>query len=454
MPNTFDYDLFVIGAGSGGVRAARMSAQYGARVAIAEDRHMGGTCVNIGCVPKKLMAYASCFSEEADDAAAYGWTMGHRQFEWATLIANKNREISRLQTVYTTLLNEAGVLAYDGRATLADAHTVRINGRQVTAGHILVATGSQPHIPEVEGRDLVISSDEVFFLEALPPRVLIVGGGYIAVEFAGIFHGMGAKVTQLYRRELFLRGFDDDLRRTLTDQMIKKGIDLRFNADVLRIEKTPQGLRATLKDGSKLEADTVMYATGRVPNTASIGLETVGVEMTANGAVKVDAYSRSSVEHIHAVGDCTDRMNLTPVAIAEGAALARTLFDHTPTAMEYHNIPSAVFSQPNLGTVGLTEVEARSQFNRVEIYRSSFRAMKHTLPERNEQSMTKLIVDADSRRVVGAHMVGPDAGEIIQGFAVALRCNATKEQFDATIGIHPTTAEEFVTMRHPVEENR
>lgn len=446
----YDYDLFTIGAGSGGVRASRMSASFGAKVAIAEERYLGGTCVNVGCIPKKLLVYASHYGEDFDDLAGYGWTVGERRFDWAKLIANKNKEIQRLNGVYRKLLGEAGVALFEGHAEIVDAHMVAVNGKRFTAKYILVAVGSWPTVPKFPGSEHAITSNEAFFLADLPSRVIIVGGGYIGVEFAGIFHGLGVQTTQLYRGELFLRGFDDDIRKTLADEMRKRGIDLRFNADIAKIDKSGTTLRATLIDGSTVDAEQILYATGRGSKTPDLGLEKAGVKLKDNGAVVVDEYSKSTVESIYAIGDCTDRMMLTPVAIAEGMALANTLFNNKPTQPGYLNVPTAVFSTPNCGTVGLTEEQARKRGLGIDIFRTSFKPLRHTLSGRDERTMMKLVVDQATQRVLGCHMVGPDAGEIIQGLAVALNCGATKAQFDNTIGIHPTAAEEFVTMRSKV----
>ncbi len=452
MPDR-DFDLFVIGAGSGGVRAARFSAQRGARVAIAEDRDLGGTCVNVGCVPKKLFVYASHFREELEDATrGYGWSVGEAGFDWPTLRDNKTREIQRLNGIYEGLLRDAGVKHVEGRATVVDAHTVEVGGVHYSAENILVATGSWPTVPELPGRELAVTSNELFHLETLPGRILIVGGGYIAVEFACIFHGLGVDVTQIYRGPLFLRGFDDDVRSHLAEQMRAKGIDLRFDANVTAIEKMEGGVRATLTDGSKLEVDQVLFATGRHPNSANLGLEKAGVTLAADGSIEVDAYSRTKVPSIWAIGDVTNRINLTPVAIHEGVCLSETLFGDGPRTPDHENVPAAVFSQPSIGTVGLTEAEARERYGEVDVYRSTFRALKHTLTDGVERTLMKLIVDRASDRVVGLHMVGPEAGEIVQGFAVAIKAGATKADFDATIGIHPTSAEEFVTMRSRVED--
>jgi glutathione reductase (NADPH) len=446
----YDYDLFTIGAGSGGVRASRMSASFGAKVAIAEERYLGGTCVNVGCIPKKLLVYASHYGEDFDDLAGYGWTVGERRFDWAKLISNKNKEIQRLNGVYRKLLGEAGVALFEGHAEIVDAHMVAVNGKRFTAKYILVAVGSWPTVPKFPGSEHAITSNEAFFLADLPSRVIIVGGGYIGVEFAGIFHGLAAQTTQLYRGELFLRGFDDDIRKTLADEMRKRGIDLRFNADIAKIDKSGTTLRATLIDGSTVDAEQILYATGRGSKTPDLGLEKAGVKLKDNGAVVVDEYSKSTVESIYAIGDCTDRMMLTPVAIAEGMALANTLFNNKPTQPGYLNVPTAVFSTPNCGTVGLTEEQARKRGLGIDIFRTSFKPLRHTLSGRDERTMMKLVVDQATQRVLGCHMVGPDAGEIIQGLAVALNCGATKAQFDNTIGIHPTAAEEFVTMRSKV----
>ncbi len=443
----FDYDLFTIGAGSGGVRASRMSASYGARVAVAEERYLGGTCVNVGCIPKKLLVYASHFGEDFEDAAGFGWAVADRHFDWARLIANKNKEIRRLNGIYRNILRGAGVEIIEGHAEVIDPHTVSVDGRKFTARYILVAVGSWPMVPKFPGSEHAITSNEAFYLEKLPRNVVIVGGGYIGVEFAGIFHGLGARTTQLYRGELFLRGFDDDIRLTLAEEMRKRGVDLRFDADIASIDKADRNLKATLNDGSVLEAEQILYATGRESMTPELGLQEAGVKLKDNGAVIVDEYSRSSVDSVYAIGDCTDRLMLTPVAIAEGMAVANTLFNDKPTKPLYENVPTAIFSTPNCGTVGLTEMQARQGNYRVDIYRTSFRPLKHTLTGRDERTMMKLVVDQTTDRVLGCHMVGADAGEIVQGLAVALNCGATKAQFDATIGIHPTAAEEFVTMR-------
>ena len=449
--SSFDFDFFTIGAGSGGVRASRMAAGYGARVAVAEKQRLGGTCVNVGCIPKKLLVYASHYAEDFRDAAGYGWTVGPREFSWPTLIANKDREIARLNGIYQSLLESAGVEILRGHASVLDAHTVAVDGRSYTAEHILLATGSAPVWPEIPGAELAITSDEIFALEEQPERVLVVGGGYIAVEFAGILHGLGSRVTQIYRGPLFLRGFDSDIRTALAEEMRKKSIDLRFDANVVGLERVPGGIRVLLAGGDELEVDQVLYAIGRRPLTADLGLQTAGVEVSPSGAVVVDEYSRTNVPGIYAIGDITDRIQLTPVAIHEGMALTATLFDGRPTPVDHADVPSAVFSQPSIGSVGQTEEEARKACGAVEVFRSRFRALKHTLTGSDETMMMKLIVDTASRRVVGLHVLGPDAGEIVQGFAVAIKAGLTKEQFDATVGIHPTAAEELVTMRTPAE---
>ena len=447
----YDYDLFTIGAGSGGTRASRVSASLGARVAVAEDRYLGGTCVNVGCVPKKLMVYASYFREAFEDAGGFGWTVGPRSFSWPKLVENKNTEIHRLNGVYGTLLKNAGVALFNGRAIVKGPHEVEINGKTVTAGRILIAVGGWPSVPDIPGKEHVITSNEFFFLERLPKRVIVVGGGYIAVELAGIFNGLGAQVTQLYRGPHFLRGFDDDLRRFLAGEIRKKGIALRFNAKVAAVEKREDGtLVAELEDGVKMEAETILYATGRSPKTDGLGVAEAGVELTGKGAVVVDEDFQTRVPSIYALGDVIDRVALTPVAISEGMAFAHNTYGRGGRKMSYQDIPTAVFSQPPIGTVGLTEAQARREYDEIDIYRSEFRPMKHTLSGSEERSFMKLIVERASDRVVGLHMVGPEAGEITQGFGVAFKAGATKADFDATIGIHPTSAEEFVTMRDPV----
>lgn len=452
MPS-YDYDLFVIGAGSGGVRASRISASYGAKVAVAEERFLGGTCVNVGCIPKKLFSYGSHYREEAHEAAAYGWNFAEPTLDWPRLIENKNKEIARLNGIYRNLLKNAGVTLYEARATLVDAHTLDVGGRTVTAENILVATGGKPQVWNTPGFEHAIVSDDAFYLTECPKRVMIAGGGYIAVEFAGIFNGYGAEVTQVYRGELFLRGFDIDVRVHLAREMEKKGVNLVWNTVIDRIEKVAGGLDVTLSNGEVRQVDQVLYAIGRAPNTKNMGLEEAGVRLTESGAVAVDDYFRTSVGNIYALGDIIDRYQLTPVAIGEAMKLASNLFRGTALKMDYADIPTAVFSDPPIGTVGLTEEDARKQYGDVDIYRSTFRPLKHTLTGSGEQTLMKLIVDRASDRVLGCHMVGEDAGEITQGLGIALKCGATKAQFDATVGIHPTAAEEFVTMREPVPQH-
>lgn len=449
---TYDFDLFVIGAGSGGVRAARFSAGYGARVAVAESRYLGGTCVNVGCVPKKLLVYAAHAHEEFAQAGSFGWSVGTPEFDWPTLIANKNREISRLNDVYRSLLVNSGVTLLTGHARLVDANCVEVDGQRYSAKHILIATGGWPQVPDIPGKELAITSNEAFFLPKLPKRVLVVGGGYIAVEFASIFNGLGAQTTQLYRGELFLRGFDQSVRVHLRDEMLKKGVDLQFNSDISSIARqADDSLLATLKDGRQLEADCVFYATGRRPMLDDLGLENVQLELDSRGCVVVDEQYRSSEPSILAIGDVIGRVQLTPVALAEGMAVARHLFQPEEfRSVDYQLIPTAVFSLPNIGTVGMSEEQAREAGYTVSVFESRFRPMKLTLGDIQEKILMKLIVDAQSDKVLGCHMVGPEAAEIVQGLAVAMRAGATKRVFDETLGIHPSAAEEFVTMRTPV----
>ena len=452
MPK-YDYDLITIGAGSGGVRASRLAAQSGANVAIVEESRVGGTCVIRGCVPKKLLIYGAHFADDFEDAGGYGWTLaGEPGFDWARLIAAKNREIDRLNGVYIKTLGDNGVKLVQGRAQLADPHTVEVGPQRMTAKHILIATGSSPKLPEIPGIEHVITSNEALDLLEKPKRLAIVGGGYIAVEFAGIFNTLGTQVTEVIRAESLLRGFDDDMRILVGEEMVKRGIDLRTGTVVDKIDKTEgkKNARYTLglAGGGKIEADLVMYATGRAPNTAGLGLEESGVKLNDKGAVAVDEFSRTNRASVHAVGDVTDRMNLTPVAIAEAAALIQTLFHSEPTAVDYANVPTAVFSQPPIGTVGLTEAAARAKLKKnVDVYTSGFKPMKHTLSGRDEKTFMKMVVNARTGRVLGCHMLGMDAPEIVQGLGIALKCKAKKAHFDATIGIHPTAAEEFVTMR-------
>lgn len=448
---SYDFDLFVIGAGSGGVRAARFAASFGAKVAVAESRYLGGTCVNVGCVPKKLLVYGAHFSEQFEQAAGFGWNMGEASFDWPTLIANKNREIQRLNGIYRNLLVNSGVTLLESHAKLLDAHRVEVDGQIFSAKHILLATGGWPLKPEIPGIEHAITSNEVFFLEQLPKRVLVVGGGYIAVEFASIFHGMGAKTSLLYRGELFLRGFDGAVRQHLQEELTKSGMDLQFNSDIVRIDKQADGsLLATLQDGRVLEADAVFYATGRRPMLDNLGLENTQVSLDKRGYVQVDELYQTNEPSIIAIGDMIGRVQLTPVALAEGMAVARRLFKPEQyRAVDYQLIPTAVFSLPNIGTVGLSEEQAKAEGFKVQVFESRFRPMQLSFSASQQKTLMKLVVDADSDRVLGCHMVGPDAGEIVQGMAIALKAGASKQIFDETLGIHPTAAEEFVTMRTP-----
>jgi len=445
-----DVDLFVIGAGSGGVRAARIASSYGAHVMIAEEFRVGGTCVIRGCVPKKLLVYASRFSGEFEDAAGYGWTVPEPTFHWPTLIANKDREIARLEATYITTLERFNVKLLKSRAVLEDAHTVRLqsSGARVRAETILIATGGWPHPgPKISGLEYVISSNEAFHLTELPKRIVIQGGGYIAVEFACIFAGLGSEVTLVYRGENILRGFDDDVREHLRSEMRGRGITVTCGHTVIAIEKAGDELVARLSDGSTVTADKVMFAIGRRPNIMGLGLESVGVKLAEHGGIAVDEYSRTSVANIYAIGDVTNRANLTPVAIREGHAFADTIYGGKPTPVDHANVPTAVFSEPELGVIGLTEAQAREQLAKVDVYKTSFRPMKATLAGRNTRSFMKLLVDGITGRVVGCHIVGPDAGELIQLVGVAVKMGATKADFDATMAVHPTAAEELVTMR-------
>jgi glutathione reductase (NADPH) len=448
----YDYDLFVIGGGSGGVRAARMSAAYGAKVAIAEEYRWGGTCVIRGCVPKKLLVYASHVHDEIADAAGFGWTIPEAHFSWAKLIENKDREIARLSAIYVDLLTKSKVQVVEARARLIDRHTVEVDGRRITTKYILVATGGRPERPNTPGIEHSITSNEAFHLPHLPKRVAVVGGGYIALEFAGIFNGLGAKTHLLYRGAPVLRGFDDDVRAFISEEIKKKGVDLRTRTDVEAIEKTGTHLKLKLKGGDTLEVDQVLYATGRAPNTLDLGLERVGVDLDRNGVIRVDGHSRTSLDNIYAIGDCTDRLNLTPVAIKEAMAFADTVFGGKAWAMDHSNVAHAVFSQPSVATVGMSENEARSDGRRLDIYKTSFKPLKGTLSGSSERMFMKLVVDRESQVVLGVHMVGADAAEIIQSLAVAVKMGATKAQFDQTVALHPTAAEEFVTMRTPEPE--
>ena len=451
----FDFDLLVIGGGSGGVRAARMAAQRGAKVALIEAQAMGGTCVNVGCIPKKLYSYAAHFAESFEESRGFGWVGPAPVLDWAALKANRAREITRLNGIYLQLLKGAGVQVIEGWATLVDSHTVAVGAQRYSAKNILIATGGKPSVPDIAGREHVITSNEIFDIDPFPKRLLVVGGGYIACEFASIFKGLGASVTQLYRGAQVLRGFDEEIRHFIAAEMLKSGVDLRLNADVASIVKTASGLQVTLQDGSSLEVDAVLYATGRVPLIEGLGLEALGIAQKPDGAILVNDNYQTSLPHIYAVGDVTARVQLTPVALGE----AMVVVDHllgaaagkTPRSMSYDFIPTAVFTHPNIGTVGFSEAEARERFGAVRVFKSEFKALKHTLSGSSERTFMKLLVDEASDRVVGLHMVGAEAGEIVQGFAVAMKAGATKAVFDSTIGIHPTAAEEFVTMREPVK---
>ena len=459
----FDFDLLVIGGGSGGVRAARMAAQRGARVALAEmlgTDGLGGTCVNVGCIPKKLYSYAAHYAEAFEESHGYGWEGEAPVFNWATLKANRAKEISRLNGIYGNLLIGSGVTVFNAFARIdgPQAVVLRLNGeageKRFTAKHILIATGGKPSVPDIEGREHVIDSNAIFDLEPFPQRLLIVGGGYIASEFASIFNGLGSKVTQLYRGEQILRGFDDEIRHFVAKEMSKAGVDLRLGVDVASIVKTTDSLQVTLKDGGQLMADAVLYATGRVPTVWGLGLDGVGVVQGKDGEVIVNEHYQTSVPSIFAVGDVTSRIQLTPVALGEAMVVVDQIFGPAvgkpPRSMAYDFIPTAVFTHPSIGTVGLSEADARKKHGEVTIFRSEFKALKHTLSGSTERTLMKLVVDTKSDRVVGLHMVGAEAGEIVQGFAVALKAGATKAVFDSTIGIHPTAAEEFVTMREPM----
>lgn len=450
---TYDLDLFVIGAGSGGVRAARMAAATGARVAVAEERYLGGTCVNVGCVPKKLFVYASHFVEDFESASGYGWQLGAQDFNWETLRDNKTTEIQRLNGIYRNLLDQAGVTIYEGRARMTSPGLVEVNGKTLRAKNVLLAMGGWPHIPEVPGSEHVISSNEVFYLPKLPRQPVIVGGGYIAVEFAGIFNGLGCATELVYRGPKLLKQFDADLGVHVTGEMQGKGVTIRLNTEVTSIEKLGDDkYRVSLNDGNTLDSDCVMYATGRQPLLQEAGLENSGIELKANGKIVVDDGFQTTVPGVYALGDIIDSPELTPVATAEAMVFVDRLFKGSQRTLDYSNIPTAVFCQPNIGTVGLTEQQAREQYDKVAVYKSTFRALKNTLSGSTEQTLMKVIVVEESDSVVGVHMVGPDAGEIIQGMGVALKAGASKADFDATIGIHPTSAEEFVTMREPVQK--
>lgn len=449
----YDYDLITIGGGSGGVRASRFAAQrHGKKVAVIENMRIGGTCVMRGCVPKKLLVYAAHYAHDIEDAEGFGWQLSDNTHDWPTLIAKKDAELNRLEDIYHRLLRESGVDEITGTGKVTGPHSVEVNGKTYTAEHILIATGGWPHLPDLPGIEHAITSNEALDLPDLPKRVVIVGGGYIAVEFAGIFNALGAEVHIIIRADNILRGFDQTMRDALRVELENQGIHIHSECMVRSIEKTDSGYSLRLDQIDFMETDLVMYATGRKPNTANIGLAENGIEMDKNGAILVDEFSKTSVDSIYAIGDVTDRVQLTPVALAEGMALVRTLYDGKPTSMSYDNIPSAVFSTPPIGSVGLTEEDARRD-HKIEIYQSSFKPMKHTLSGRNERSVMKLIVDKDTDKILGAHMMGVDAPEILQGIGIAVKAGATKSDFDATIGIHPTGAEEFVTMREPLRPN-
>lgn len=446
----YDYDLLVIGAGSGGVRLARMSAAKGVNVAIVEDRYLGGTCVNVGCVPKKLFVYASELEELVADAKGYGWTNnGEMQFDWLTLRDNKTREIQRLNGIYEALLTNAGVTIISGRARFADKHSVQVGEKSISAERIVVATGSWPYVPEFEGSEHAITSNEFFYLDSLPETAVVLGGGYIAVEFAGILNGLGVETTLVYRGDMFLRGFDNEVRAFVKQEVEKKGIKLLFNDNISSLTPSNDGaLTVCLESGASFLTGLVVAATGRKPHTQDLGIDSVDLELNKRGEIVVNEHFQSSMPNIYALGDVTGGMQLTPVALAEGMYLSEYLYgSRSPELLNYDNIPTAVFCQPNIATVGLTEEEARTTCEDLDVYVSEFKALKHTLSGSDERTLMKMIVDRASQKVLGVHMVGHEAGEIIQGIAVAIKAGATKSDFDRTIGIHPTAAEEFVTMR-------
>ena len=446
----FDFDVFVIGAGSGGVRAARMAAGEGVRVAIVDDHALGGTCVNVGCVPKKLYTYASHFSHDFENAKGYGWDLGSAKFHWPTLVANKKTEISRLNGIYANLLDNSGAQIIRGYASLKDANTVSVNGTDYTAERIVIATGGTPNIPDVDYANLLISSDDIFDLSEFPKRVLVVGAGYIALGFACIFQGLGSQVQVSYRGDLIMRSFDDDVRLFVDQEMRKQGIEMNYHSQVSNVvRQADSSLLVTFADGTNIEVDQVLMAIGRKPRLAGIGLEVLGIETTSKGTIAVNDKFQTNIDNIYALGDVTGGIELTPVALAEAMTLVNHWFGDGSKVMDYDLIPTAVFTQPNVGTIGLTEQEAREQHGEITVYRSDFKPMKHTLSGSDERSFMKLIVDAATDRVIGLHIVGEGAGEMLQGFAVAMKAGATKADFDATIGIHPTSAEELVTMRTP-----
>ena len=447
----YDYDLFVIGAGSGGVRASRISANHGARVAVCEDRDMGGTCVNVGCIPKKLLAYSAGFGHGFEDATGYGWECAANSFSWPDLIRNKDVEIDRIAGVYRMLMESAGVKVFDARGSLVDAHTVALStGERVTAERILIATGGWPKVPDIPGKELAITSNEAFHLPELPKRVLIAGGGYIAVEFAGIFDGLGSKVTLVHRGMAILTAFDHELGEHLMHEMHEHGIEAHLHSVITRLDKVEGGILATCNDGQTHEVDCVLYATGRAPMTKGIGLEALGVVLDSDGAIIVDEDDRTNVPSVYAIGDVTNQLNLTPVATAKGHALADRLYAGSTRHVSLENVATAIFSSPPIGTVGLSEEQARERGISIHVFKQTFRPLKHRLSMRNQQTFMKLIVDTATDKVLGCHVIGDDAAEMLQGFAVAITAGATKAMFDQTIGIHPTSAEEFVTMRTPV----
>ena len=429
------------------MRASRVSASYGAKVGVAESGRFGGTCVNVGCIPKKLFSYAAHWREDFHLAAAYGWTVGEPKFDWQTLLRNKDKEIARISGVYERVLVNAGVQIHRGRATVLGPHEVEVEGKRLSARHILVATGSWPTLPVIPGIELAITSNEAFHLEQLPRRAVVVGGGYIALEFASIFQGLGVQTTLSYRGKRLLRGFDAEVGTRVAEEMSGRGVTICFGCEPAALRRKGGAIEIEFTDGRLMQSELVLFATGRRPNTAKLGLESAGVKLAADGAVIVDKFSRSTVDSIYAIGDVTNRINLTPVATAEAMWLAKTLFRGEPTPIDHENVPTAVFSNPNVATVGLSEEKARERYGEVDIYRAVFRALKVVMSDHAEKTYMKLVVDRASQRVLGAHMVGADAGEIIQGVAIAVKLGATKAQFDATIGIHPTAAEEFVTMR-------
>ena len=446
MPH-YEYDLFIIGGGSGGIRAARISSNLGARVALAEESDLGGTCVNVGCVPKKLLFYASHFAEDFNNSNYYGWSFDNKKFNWNKLIKNKNIEIERLNNIYKKMLLDASVDIFSGHASLVDSNTIKIGDKLITSKNILISTGGYPFIPKITGNDHVFTSNEAFFLKSLPKKIIIVGGGYIAVEFASIFNELNVETHLIYRGSLFLRGFDKDLREQLKNEMIKKGINLKFNTEIEKISKKNNNLTIKLTSGESLNASHVMYATGRMPNSTNMNLDQVGVKLDKNNAIKVNKFYQTNLSSIYAIGDVCNRHNLTPVALAEGSILANNLFNKKNDTLNYNNIATCIFSQPNVATVGLSEEEAKKKYNHIKVFKSSFTPMKLTLTKSDEKNFIKLIIDKETDLVVGAHLVSDNAGEIIQGIAIAIKSGATKKIFDETIGIHPTIAEEFVSMR-------